>query len=85
MTLDNSSANNMFVNLLKGQVMLKDALPNTGEFFHLRCCAYLLKLIVQDGLKEIGDQIEKIKDSLEYVRGSNLMKKSFFNVLTKFS
>lgn len=51
-TLDNASTNNVFVDMLKGQLMLKDALLSGGEFFHIRRCARILNLMIQDGLKE---------------------------------
>lgn len=57
MTLDNASANDCFVELLKGQLMLRDAILMDGEFFHVRCCAYILNLIVQEGLNEIDSSI----------------------------
>jgi hypothetical protein len=59
-TLDNASANNNFVLLLKDQLNLKKALVSSGEFFHLRCCAHILNLIVQDGLKEIDGALKKL-------------------------
>jgi hypothetical protein len=56
-TLDNASANDLCVVNLKPK--LKD-LPCDGDLFHMRCCAHILNLIVQDGLKEITDTIQKI-------------------------
>jgi hypothetical protein len=47
---------------------MKNALLCEGEFFHMCCCAYILNLIVQDGLKEITDAIQKIRDSVKYFR-----------------
>ncbi|XP_043694218.1 zinc finger BED domain-containing protein RICESLEEPER 2-like [Telopea speciosissima] len=50
-TLDNVTSNFSFVELLKRNLNLKNALLCKGEFFHNRCCAHILNLIVQDGLK----------------------------------
>ena len=48
------------------------------NFFHLRCCAHILNLVVQDGLKEIDVVVQKIRESIKYVRGSQGRKKSFY-------
>ncbi|XP_060969020.1 zinc finger BED domain-containing protein RICESLEEPER 2-like [Cannabis sativa] len=56
---------------------LKCLLPCNGDFFHLRCCAHILNLVVQDGLKDIDVSIEKIRDSVKYVKGSQLRKQKF--------
>ncbi|GKB42927.1 zinc finger BED domain-containing protein RICESLEEPER 2-like protein [Tanacetum coccineum] len=37
-----------------------------GELFHMRCCAHIVNLIVQDGLSVLGDGIERIRDSVSY-------------------
>ncbi|CAH1435710.1 unnamed protein product [Lactuca virosa] len=52
-TLDNASSNDTFVNILKLQLNVRKALIKDGQFFHIRCCAHILNLIVQDGLKEM--------------------------------
>jgi hypothetical protein len=50
-TLDNAYSNDVCVGLLRNQLNIKKALICGGEFFHTRCCAHILYLIVQDGLK----------------------------------
>jgi hypothetical protein len=67
-TLDNASSNDVCVGLLKNQFNMKKALLCEGEFFHIRCCAHILNLIVQDGLKEIDSALQKIRDNVKYVR-----------------
>jgi hypothetical protein len=69
-TLDNASANDRCAELLKQKLNIKRAIFCEGEFLYLHCCAYILNLIVQDGLKEIDNAIEKVRDSVKYVRGS---------------
>ncbi|KAL4568366.1 hypothetical protein LXL04_023976 [Taraxacum kok-saghyz] len=58
-TLDNASSNDTFVNLLKGQLSNEGALRSNGDYFHIRCCAHVLNLVVQDGLKAIDEGIVK--------------------------
>ena len=59
-TLDNASSNDVFVELLKSQLRLKDVLLSDSSLFHIRCCAHILNLIVQEGMKEIDESIVKI-------------------------
>jgi hypothetical protein len=84
-TLDNASANDRCVDSLKQKLNFKKALLCGGEFFHLRCCAHILNLIVQDGLKEIEDVIEKVRDSVKYVRGSQVRKQKFLQAVNQVS
>ncbi|WOL20210.1 zinc finger BED domain-containing protein RICESLEEPER 2-like [Canna indica] len=48
-----------------------------GDLFHLRCCAHILNLIVQEGLKNVDIVVEKVRDSVKYVRGSQSRKEKF--------
>ena len=44
----------------------------TGLFFFLcvRCCAHILNLIVQEGLKVAKEALYKIRESVKYVKAS---------------
>ncbi|XP_050908840.1 zinc finger BED domain-containing protein RICESLEEPER 4-like [Lathyrus oleraceus] len=77
LTLDNASANDVMQAHLKRQLVLQNWLLSKGEFFHVRCSAHVLNLIVQEGLKVIGDALEKIKESVKYVKGSEGRMKKF--------
>ncbi|KAL1193320.1 putative AC transposase [Cardamine amara subsp. amara] len=70
LTLDNASANDTMQEILKERLNLDDNLFCGGEFFHVRCCAHILNLIVQDGLKIIGGALSKIRDSVKYIKAS---------------
>jgi hypothetical protein len=84
-TLNNASSNDVCVGLLRNQLNMKKTLLCEGEFFHIHCCAQILNLIVQDGLKEIDSALQKIRDSVKYVRGSQLRKQNFLQVVNKMS
>ncbi|XP_059639299.1 zinc finger BED domain-containing protein RICESLEEPER 2-like [Cornus florida] len=84
-TLDNASSNCSFVELLKSQLNLNDALLSGGEFFHIRCCAHILNLIVQEGLKEVDESIIKIRESVKYVKGSQMRKQKFLDCVSHVS
>jgi hypothetical protein len=37
---------------------------------HVRCCAYILNLIVFEGLKEVDESIIKVRSAIKYVKSS---------------
>ncbi|KAL4567497.1 hypothetical protein LXL04_023082 [Taraxacum kok-saghyz] len=74
-TLDNASSNDTFVNILKLQLNVRKSLIKEGRFFHIRCCAHIVNLIVQDGLKEIDSCVYKVRVSVKYVKASNARKR----------
>ena len=77
LTLDNASANNAMVKILKSRLELQDSLLCNGEYFHVRCCAHILNLIVQKGLKVASGALEKIRASVKYVKGSEARMMKF--------
>ncbi|XP_074378052.1 zinc finger BED domain-containing protein RICESLEEPER 2-like [Apium graveolens] len=76
-TLDNASSNDLFVATLRTQLNLRNALLCKGEFFHIRCCAHILNLIAQEGLKEMDESVVKIRESVKYIKGSQGRKEKF--------
>ncbi|KAL9677426.1 hypothetical protein QQ045_005655 [Rhodiola kirilowii] len=76
-TLDNASANDSFVEKLKIQLNFRGLLLLKGQLFHVRCCAHILNLIVQDGLKAIDVSVIKVRDCVKYIKGSMARKHKF--------
>ncbi|KAF7820822.1 zinc finger BED domain-containing protein RICESLEEPER 2-like [Senna tora] len=70
LTLDNASANDNMQDILKEQLCLQNSLLCNGDFFHVRCCAHILNLIVQEGLKVTSGALFKIRESIKYVKAS---------------
>ena len=77
-TLDNASANTSFVDILTNQLNFRSLLLMSGKFFHVRCYAHILNMIVQDGLKEIDSSVIKIRDCIKYIKGSEGRKQKFY-------
>ncbi|KAF7812937.1 zinc finger BED domain-containing protein RICESLEEPER 2-like [Senna tora] len=48
LTLDNAYANDNMQDILKEQLCSQNSLLCNGDFFHVRCCAHILNLIVQE-------------------------------------
>ncbi|KAL4603777.1 hypothetical protein ACB092_10G148000 [Castanea dentata] len=82
-TLDNASSNDVSIDMLRTQLLNKKKVVCNGEFFHLLCCAHILNLVVQDGLKEIDVVVQKIRESIKYVRDSQGRKKKFYESVKK--
>uniref|UniRef100_A0A2N9IWT7 BED-type domain-containing protein n=1 Tax=Fagus sylvatica TaxID=28930 RepID=A0A2N9IWT7_FAGSY len=80
-TLDNASYNETLVNSLKENLSFGPYLPCSGEFFHVRCGAHVLNLIVQDGLKVIDEVVHNIRESVKYVKGSDSRRLKFAGCL----
>ena len=72
-TLDNASSNDSMVDCLKFDLDLM----GDGAYFHVRCCAHILNLIVQDGLKELDEAVKKVRECAKYCKGSQNRKNSF--------
>jgi hypothetical protein len=64
-TLDNDTTNDAVIPILVRNIG-KHKLLNDGKLLHMRCSAHILNLIVKDGLEELKDAIENIRDSVAY-------------------
>ncbi|GAU19705.1 hypothetical protein TSUD_78300 [Trifolium subterraneum] len=76
-TVDNASTNDDLQNL-KNQLCSLDGLLSNGNYFHLKCCARVLDLMVEESLKVVSDVLDKIRKSLKYVSVSNSRLKQFY-------
>ncbi|KAA8517245.1 hypothetical protein F0562_017503 [Nyssa sinensis] len=52
-TVDNAKYNDVALRILKDNFTLKKKLSFGGRIFHVRCCAHIINLLVQDGIKEV--------------------------------
>ena len=65
-TVDNYSSNDGMINILVEKLSLSVSLLLNGKFFHMRCVAHVLNLIVKEALDVIEVEIEKIHESVAY-------------------
>ena len=66
-TVDNAAYNDVAIRLLKDNLSYKSEMPLHGKLFHVRCCAHILNLLVQDGLSEISDIIKNVRESVKHI------------------
>ncbi|XP_072971043.1 zinc finger BED domain-containing protein RICESLEEPER 2-like [Typha angustifolia] len=69
-TLDKASANDVAAKTIMNNFQVRDKLCFKGLIFHVRCCAHILNLVVQDGIHIIQDVIENIRCSVTYLKKS---------------
>lgn len=79
LTLDNASANDNMQSILRDQLSSRHGLLCDGEFFHIRCSAHILNLIVQDGLKFIEGALHKIRETVKWIKWSEGRKDMFID------
>lgn len=76
-TLDNASSNNRMVEKLKRDLHSSSPLPLDGKYFHMRCCAHILNLIVKKGLKLVDNSVTKLREVVIYVDSSDFRLTNF--------
>ncbi|KAI7935795.1 hypothetical protein MJO28_016666 [Puccinia striiformis f. sp. tritici] len=83
-TLDNASSNNLAVSRLQRFINNRSLVPGqpaTSPYFHVRCLAHVINLVVKDGLKQISGPIERLRESVKYIRGSSSRMEGFERAL----
>ena len=75
-TLDNCSTNDAVVERLKG-LLSTESMILSGNFFHMRCAAHILNLIVKDGLSMVESGITRVRDSVSYWSSSSKWVETF--------
>ncbi|XP_019167994.1 PREDICTED: zinc finger BED domain-containing protein RICESLEEPER 2-like [Ipomoea nil] len=78
-TVDNASSNDSAIRYMKDTLQRSRSLVCGGRLFHVRCCAHILNLCVQDGLDEIQNIISDVRNSVEYVNRSESRRIQFAN------
>ena len=69
-SVDNTYANDSTIRILKESFLRSRRLLCGGKLFHVRCCAHILNLMVQDGLVKIKPIIEDVRESVSYINQS---------------
>jgi hypothetical protein len=67
---DNATVNDVVIDYMRMKFNDKRATILEGEFLHMRCAAYILNLVVNEGLKRLGDCVSNIRNAVKFVRPS---------------
>ncbi|KAI3446774.1 hypothetical protein Pfo_003439 [Paulownia fortunei] len=79
-TVDNAAYNDVVVRMLKDNLSYKNNLPLSGKLFHVRCCAHILNILVQDGLSEIQDVIFNVRETVKHIAVSEIRINMFSEI-----
>ncbi|XP_026433062.1 zinc finger BED domain-containing protein RICESLEEPER 1-like [Papaver somniferum] len=80
-TLDNAANNGACARIMQSRLVAKKILFNKGKYFHVRCCAHILALIVKDGLVKIDPAVLKIRKSVKSLKKSQVRKQKFLDIV----
>ncbi|WOL13577.1 zinc finger BED domain-containing protein RICESLEEPER 2-like [Canna indica] len=80
-SVDNASYNDSCPRALKDSISDNSSLPAGGSLFHIRCCAHILNLLVQDDLGRIKDIIHNVRESVKYINYNDSRLKSFCDIV----
>ena len=80
-SVDNASYNDSCLRALKDSISDSSSLPAGGSLFHVRCCAHILNLLVQDGLGRIKDIIYNVRESVKYINYNDSRLKAFCDIV----
>ncbi|XP_037483219.1 zinc finger BED domain-containing protein RICESLEEPER 2-like isoform X2 [Triticum dicoccoides] len=69
-TLDNASNNDGAVDALKAKFLFRRGKDFEGQYFHIRCCAHILNLVVQDGTAILDNLINSLRETVKYFKRS---------------
>ncbi|MED6195199.1 hypothetical protein PIB30_117185 [Stylosanthes scabra] len=76
-TVDNASSNDLAIAYIQRKLYARGGLVCGGKYMQVRCCAHVLNLIVNEGIKEQHTSIESIRNAVRYVRSSPQRTKKF--------
>ncbi|OMO54906.1 putative Zinc finger, BED-type [Corchorus capsularis] len=76
-SVDNAISNDVAIRNLKDTFSRTKKLLCGGKLFHVRCCAHILNLMVQDGFSEISNMIDSIHESVRFINHSEARLRSF--------
>ena len=75
--VDNASSNLTIIKFLQRVTKDWNGTILENEFMHMRCWAYILNLIVGEGLKEIDASIARVHEAVRYVKSSPNRNQTF--------
>lgn len=63
--------------------ILSKTLNLVGDCFHVKYCAHLLNLIIQNKLNEVAKSIEKVHECMNFIKDSIIRSDNFYKYISK--
>ncbi|KAK8984720.1 hypothetical protein V6N11_020036 [Hibiscus sabdariffa] len=82
---DNASTNDSCIQIMKDTFSLTKRLICGGKLFHVRCCAHILNIMVQHGLKQVKSIIKNVHETVDYLNGSEQRLKKFAELAQQYN
>ncbi|XP_057791041.1 zinc finger BED domain-containing protein RICESLEEPER 2-like [Salvia miltiorrhiza] len=80
-SVDNASNNDVAIRILADTFSRNKKLLCGGKLFHVRCCAHILNLMVQEGLSRIAYIIEDIHESVLFINYNEARLRAFSEIV----
>jgi hypothetical protein len=69
-TLDNASNNDGAICGLRARFATRHGNNFNAKYFHIRCCAHNINLVVNDGTTALGSLIDNLRSTVKYIKKS---------------
>ena len=66
MTMDNAASNDSAAKKLMDKFTARKSAKFISKYFHVRCCAHIVNLIVNDGMEPLQPLICKLRETVKY-------------------
>lgn len=80
-SVDNAHYNDRCLKELKVLILRHRKLVLDGKLFHVRCCAHILNLLVQDGIGKIAKIVEDVRESVKFINQSEARLQTFSQIV----
>lgn len=80
-SVDNAHYNDSCLKELKVLILRHQKLVLDGKLFHVRCCAHILNLLVQDGIGKIAKIVEDVRESVKFINQSEARLQTFSQIV----
>ncbi|XP_050908345.1 zinc finger BED domain-containing protein RICESLEEPER 2-like [Lathyrus oleraceus] len=80
-SVDNAHYNNRCLKELKVLILRHQKLVLDGKLFHVRCCAHILNLLVQDGIGKIAKIVENVRERVKFINQSEARLQTFSQIV----
>jgi hypothetical protein len=84
-TLDNASNNDSTITNLKSKLLARKNSTFNHVYFHVRCAAHIVNLVVNDGLQPIDSLIGDIRNKVKFFKRSPTRMYKFVEVCNQYS